>query len=226
MRYWLFTLMLAFAACVAAEQESTLGISHRSADAYTFPYRGLNGSQSLKKFQEGRSLFRQIWTVEGGEDRRFSGLGPLYNRFSCIACHPGNGRGFAPNGPGESMKTMLVRLSVHDPQKGFIPHPLYGDQLNEFSIPGMPSEGIASVSYTPLKLTFADGEEVTLRQPTLSFSELAHGPFNEVFTSARIAPAVFGLGLLDNVSDEEVIHQTQRPKPKGIAGRPNMVWDI
>ncbi|HSI44668.1 MAG TPA: di-heme oxidoredictase family protein [Methylophilus sp.] len=198
----------------------------RSADAYTKPYPGLTDPIALKAFQEGRTLFRQVWTLQGSEDHRFSGLGPLYSRFSCVACHLGNGRGFAPDGPAQSMKTMLVRLSVQDPLQGTLPHPVYGEQLNEFGIPGVIGEGIAHIRYETITVTLAGGEEIQLRQPQLSFSELAYGPLTNVLTSARIAPAVFGLGLLDNIPDAEILHQSQRRKPRGIAGRPNMVWDI
>jgi len=183
-------------------------------------------SGALNTFQAGRTLFRQVWTVSDGEDRRFSGLGPLYNRFSCVACHPGNGRGFAPDGPNQSMKTMLVRLSVTDAQNNSVPHPVYGDQLNEFGISGVAGEGIAHIDYAPVLVAFADGETATLRRPSLRFSAMAYGPLEPVQTSARIAPAVFGLGLLESISDEAILQQAQRLKPSGIAGRPNRVWDI
>ncbi|MGQ2965601.1 di-heme oxidoreductase family protein [Methylophilus sp.] len=225
MRLILCVFLLA-CACSVAAQESALTTPVRSADAYTKPYPGLTDPLALKAFQDGRTLFRQVWTIQGGEDQRFSGLGPLYSRFSCVACHPGNGRGFAPDGPAQAMKTMLVRLSVQDPLQGSLPHPVYGEQLNEFGIPGVAGEGRAHISYATITVTLGDGETVQLRQPALSFSELAYGPLDHVMTSARIAPAVFGLGLLDNIADAEILRQAQQRKPKGIAGRPNMVWDI
>ncbi|SDK73867.1 CxxC motif-containing protein, DUF1111 family [Methylophilus rhizosphaerae] len=218
--------MLSWACAAIAEPDTTLTTPHRSAEAYTQPYASVSDPASRQTFQAGRTLFRQVWTIDGGEDDRFSGLGPLYSRFSCIACHPGNGRGFAPDGPTQSMKAMLVRLSVQDTQQRILPHPVYGDQLNEFGIPGVIGEGIAQLEYQTMPVTLAGGEEVILRQPQLRFSELAYGPLDNVLTSARIAPAVFGLGLLDNIPEEEILRQAQRRKPAGIRGRPNMVWDI
>ncbi|MDP8566320.1 di-heme oxidoreductase family protein [Methylophilus aquaticus] len=206
-------------------QEANITHAQRTADAYTHPVPSLEAS-ALNTFQAGRTLFSQVWTTPGSEDSQFSGLGPLYNRFSCVACHPGNGRGFAPDGPHQSMKTMLVRLSVTDAQNNHVPHPIYGDQLNEFGVPGVAGEGIADIDYIPVLVTFADGETVTLRRPNIRFSALAYGPLAPVQTSARIAPAVFGLGLLDSISDEEILQQAQRSKPAGISGRPNRVWDI
>lgn len=221
----LWFAMLPWACVASAYQQALLTTEPRTAEAYTRPYSSLVDPASLKTFQEGRTLFRQVWTIDG-EGQRFTGLGPLYNRFSCVACHPGNGRGFAPNRPAQTMKTMLVRLSVPDQQQGAVPHPLYGDQLNEFGIPGIAGEGIAQIDYQNMTVKLADGEEVILRRPQLRFTDLAYGPLENVLTSARIAPAVFGLGLLDNIPDEEILRQAQRRKPKGIAGRPNKVWDI
>lgn len=221
----LWSAMILWACVASAELDIQLTTEPRTTDAYTRPYSNLTDSVTLKTFQEGRALFRQVWTVDG-EDHRFTGLGPLYSRFSCVACHPGNGRGFAPDGPAQTMKTMLVRLSVQDSKQGVIPHPIYGDQLNEFGIPSVTGEGIARISYQTLDVKMSDGEVITLRQPQLSFTELAYGSLDNILASARIAPAVFGLGLLDNIADEEIVRQTQRRKPKDIAGRANKVWDI
>lgn len=226
MRAGLFWVAMQAWACSAiADQPTPVTTGPRTAEAYTRPYASVVEPGSLKTFQDGRTLFRQVWTVEG-DNQRFTGLGPLYNRFSCVACHPGNGRGFAPDGPAHTMKTMLVRLSVPDQQQGAVPHPIYGDQFNEFGIPGVQAEGIAHIQYQTITVTLADGEQVSLRQPQLSFTELAYGPLENVLTSARIAPAAFGLGLLDDISDAEILRLAQRRKPTGIAGRPNQVWDI
>lgn len=216
---WLFSQ-------VAMAQEATIPHPPRTADAYTYPVASLTDTAALNTFQAGRTLFRQVWTLHGSEDSRFNGLGPLYNRFSCVACHPGNGRGFAPDGPHQSMKAMLVRLGTPGPQNTSLPHPVYGDQLNEFAAPGVASEGMAQIDYEPLTVTFADGEKILLRRPKLSFRDLAYGPLDAVQTSARIAPAVFGLGWLENISEEDILRQAQRRKPAGIGGRPNRVWDI
>ncbi len=224
MRWLLASCLLSQA---ATAQDAAITHPQRTADAYTQPFASLSDATALSTFQAGRTLFRQVWTIPGGEDSRFSGLGPLYNRFSCLACHPGNGRGFAPDGPHQSMKTMLVRLSVPDRLTGQAPHPFYGDQLNEFGIPGVNGEGAASIRYQLHSIRLADGESVQLRQPVLQFSQLAYGEIGaEVMTSARIAPAMIGMGLLDLVPDAEIMKQSQRRKPEGISGRPNLVWDI
>jgi CxxC motif-containing protein (DUF1111 family) len=67
-------------------------------------------------------------------------------------------------------------------------------------------------------VAFSDGERITLRRPTLSYRNLAYGPLGlETKTSLRNAPPVFGLGLLESVSDAEIF--TGR-------GRPNFVFNF
>lgn len=197
-------------------------------EAYAQPLPVLPEADRLTFFK-GRNLVRQSWVIPPSENPNIAGLGPLYNRISCIACHPGNGRGFAPNTANEPMRSMLVRLSLpgSNAQSGPLPHPAYGDQLNEHGAPGVAGEGRAQVTYTEKFVLLSAGEKVALRTPTLSFVDLAYGelPAN-IMTSARIAPGLYGLGLLEAVPDAVIVAQTLIQKPTGIKGRVNQVWDI
>ncbi|MEK4031644.1 di-heme oxidoredictase family protein [Methylocystis sp. IM2] len=66
-------------------------------EALSQPLPGLEAAQSAS-FRRGLGLFRQAWLVGPSEDHPdLIGLGPLYNRLSCIACHVKNGRGAAPD---------------------------------------------------------------------------------------------------------------------------------
>jgi len=96
----------------------------------------------------------------------------LYNRISCIACHAANGKGHAPDDRASAPVSLLVRLSVagQDAHGGPNPHPVYGDQFNEASIPGVPAEGRVSVSWRSHQVTLAGGEKVSLRQPRFALS--------------------------------------------------------
>ena len=180
------------------------------------------------QFLKGRALVRQVWVIPPSENREIAGLGPLYNRISCIACHAGNGRGFAPVSAQEPMRTMLVRLSIPgtDEHGGPKPHPVYGGQLNENGVPGVPGEGRAEVRYTEHTVKLKDGEQVMLRKPVITFIDLAYGPFPpDMLTSPRIAPPLYGLGLLQAVPEADIEAQVDAPKPKGIKGKINRVWD-
>jgi len=168
---------------------------------------------NMAAFIQGRGLFRQSWVVAPANDRA-AGLGPLYNRISCIACHAKNGRGGAPDGPDGTMQAMLLRLSIPgtNPHGGPKPHPAYGDQLNERGVPGIPGEGIGFLIYDEHVETLADGSTVTLRKPNVHFKEMAYGALGaDVMVSPRVGPVIYGLGLLEAVSDETILAMANKP---------------
>lgn len=185
-------------------------------------------SADRETFFRGRTLFRQSWVVAPAEKSSLAGLGPLFNRLACASCHQKNGRGHAPEGPGERMQSMLVRLSVPGvgPHGGPNPHPVYGDQLNEEGITGVPGEGRAEVRWKPHRVRLADGTPITLRSPEIRLVEPGYGPFGPILTSTRVSPAVFGLGLLEALSDATLEALAKEAKPDGVKGRVNHVWDI
>lgn len=196
--------------------------------AYSQPLPAVAQDTQRERFYRGRGLFHQAWVIAPSQDHAVDGLGPLYNRITCIACHPRNARGQAPLQPDEAMRSMLVRLSVEgrgphgEPQ----PHPAYGDQLNEQGIPGVPGEGRATLAWHEHAVHLADDEVVLLRKPTLRFVELAYGPLGPVRTSARVAPPVFGLGLLEAIEASTLQAMAGEAKPDGVKGRLNWVWSV
>ena len=222
---WLAAVCVAASAHSAAVEASTVADAGR--EAFSQPVAGMSDAQR-EQFFRGRTLFRHSWTAAPSKDTQFVGLGPLYNRLACISCHQKNGRGHAPAGPDERMQSMLVRLSVpgEGPYGGPKPHPVYGDQLNEEGIPGVPREGRASVHWQEAAVTLSDGTVVPLRWPRFDFVELAYGPLDDVLVSPRVAPTVFGLGLLETVPTSALEGRAREPKPDGIRGHVNRVWDV
>jgi CxxC motif-containing protein (DUF1111 family) len=128
------------------------------------------------------------------------------------------------------MRSMVVRLSI--PGEGLHgapkPHGIYGDQLQNEGILGrVPAEGDPRVSWRMSSVAMADGEIVQLRAPVLELRNLNFGPLgDEVMTSARVAPALVGVGLLDAVSEETIRMLAADEQRKGLPGRPNVVWDL
>jgi len=195
-------------------------------EAYTQPLPGLS-EQEREQFFHGRSVFRQSWVVAPANDRA-AGLGPLYNRLSCISCHQKNGRGRSPDGPDERMLSMLVRLSIpgHDEHGGPKPHPTYGGQLNDEGIPGVPAEGRAAIRWRDLApQILAGGEKAVLRRPLVSFENLAYGKPGKMLYSLRVGQPVYGLGLLEAVPEATVLALAAESKPDGVKGSANRVWD-
>lgn len=224
MMRWCFALLLSL---VAATPHAEVTVADRSREAFSQALPGLDAME-LERFARGRALFRQAWVVAPSRDERADGLGPLYNRITCIACHARNGRGRAPDGPDERMQSMLLRLSVagKDAHGGPRPHPVYGEQLNEEGVPGVPGEGRAAVSWVEQAVVLADGEQVMLRRPRIELRELAYGEIGKVRTSARVGPPVYGLGLLEAVPAHTLAALAREKKPDGVAGRVNRVWSV
>lgn len=214
------------------ETDSVPGVtvSIQGRDAFSRPLPGLDPAHRAA-FHTGRSLFQQVWTVGPSEVRPdLDGLGPLFNRQSCIACHAKNGRGEPPEGEGDAMRSTLLRLSVPGGKPGGAPepHPVYGDQFNPDGIPGVPGEGGATLVWREQVERLADGTPVALRRPELRLRTLAYGPLEpDVMTSVRMAPPVIGLGLLEAVPEADLLALAD-PDDRdgdGVRGRVNLVWD-
>ncbi|UVM24248.1 di-heme oxidoredictase family protein [Pseudomonas wadenswilerensis] len=222
-RYGLWLLLGMLVSLPASAEHAAV-----NREAFAQPLPGLDDDLQRERFFHGRSLFRQAWVVAPSRDEAVDGLGPLYNRISCIACHPKNGRGQAPASDHEPLRTLLVRLSRpgRDAHGGPLPHPAYGDQLNESAIPGVAGEGRAHVRWQEQFVTLADAERIDLRSPRLSFSELNYGPLDNVHTSMRVGSPVFGLGLLEAIEASTLQALADAPKPDGVKGRVNQVWSV
>lgn len=240
--HWLFlTVPAAIAAAVAIAALSPARANAASADGEhammhpilpratgvfqrAFP---LPDEAAEDRFDRGRNVLNKVWVIAPSEDTLHDGLGPLFNQRSCIACHADNGRGHVPDAPGEPMVSALVRLSVRTYGQ-VAPHPIYGEQLNEQGIPSVPGEGRAEVRYTFHAVTLNGGETIELRQPHLSYRDLHYGPLGSAtLTSLRVAPAIFGLGLLDLVPDAELLEYADPNDANhdGVSGRPNLIRD-
>ena len=156
------------------------------------------------------------------------GLGPLFNRNACSACHPRGGRGSAPDGPDEPLLTALVRLSIpgRSANGGPLPHPAYGSQLNTRAVRGVAPEAEVEITYDTIAGRYGDGTAFELRRPRIGFRDPAYGPLDDALTSLRIGQPIFGLGLLEAVS-VDTIQSWADPDDRdgdGISGRMNTVW--
>lgn len=156
------------------------------------------------------------------------GLGPVFDNVSCEACHEGDGRG-RPPAAGEPFASLLFRGSVPGFAAHGAPNPIpgFGGQIQLRSIKGITPEAYASVTYADSTGTFADHSTYSLRVPryilTGGYRSLPGG----VLFSPRTAPAVFGLGLLEAVREED-LRALADPRDRnrdGVSGRPNYVWN-
>ena len=105
---------------------------------------------------------------------------------------------------------------------------MYGDQLQDRSILGVPAEGQVLRLYVDEPGEFDDGETYSLRRPMYEFDDLAYGPISvEVEVSPRMAPAVIGAGLLEAIPEDDIVGVADPDDADGdgISGRPNWIKD-
>jgi len=204
-------------------------------NAFSLPSANLPPSRRVD-FSVGNSFFRSPWVIAPSTTTARDGLGPLFNTNACQGCHIKDGRGHPPPPDAPNAVSMLVRLSIPDTpefakvieQVGVVPEPVYGGQFQDMAVPGVVPEGKVRVDYTPVPIRFKDGTEVELRKPVLQITQLGYGPMHpDTRFSARVAPPMIGLGLLEAIPEEAILANAaaQAKEKNGIHGRPNQVWD-
>jgi CxxC motif-containing protein (DUF1111 family) len=181
----------------------------------------------LAKHAAGDAAFELAHTA--GTDPATGGLGPVFDNVSCEGCHLGDGRGRPPL-PGEAFSSMLFRASVtgQDAHGGPLGIPEgFGGQLQMNGVAPDLADISAAVYYTGAAGTFADGTRFELQVPHYTLTGLYPGLSAGFLFSPRVAPVVFGLGLLEAVPDLAIL---ARSDPRdldrdGISGRVNVAYD-
>lgn len=156
----------------------------------------------------------------------FGGLGTIYNNVSCKSCHHNDGKGTPTLGEVES--SLLTRISIPgtDVNGGPLAAPGFGLQLQDKAISGSPEVKV-SVSYTEAVYTFADGETASLRTPVYTLSNAYTTLPASYMISVRLAPPVFGLGLLELIPEATLLAQVDANDANGdgISGKANYVYN-
>ncbi len=204
-------------------------VFNSSRDAFAKPTANLP-TEDLRDFTFGNKIFNTKWVTAPASVASLDGLGPTFNRSSCSACHFKDGRGRPPIAGELYMKSMLMRLSVPGIAEDGGPkgHEIYGTQLSNNAINGVPAEGYTRITYEEISGTYDDGMTYRLRKPSYEFVDLGYGPLgDDILFSPRVAPAVHGMGLLEAIPEEIILSlaDANDENGDGISGRPNMVWD-
>jgi CxxC motif-containing protein (DUF1111 family) len=199
-----------------------------TAQAFSLPARNLQ-DQHRSAFFVGNSFFNKNWIAAPASVADRDGLGPLFNARSCSGCHLRDGRG-RPPASGEPAVSLLVRISVpgSEPDQAPRPDPGYGDQIQTSALPGVPAEAEVRLDWQVVQGAYEDGQSYQLRRPRLVYVRRGYGAFAPgQLASARVAPAMVGLGLLESVPESRLLALAD-PDDRdgdGISGRPNWVPD-
>ncbi|XDB00192.1 di-heme oxidoredictase family protein [Sulfitobacter sp. LCG007] len=209
--------------------------ARRNADAFSQPSANLSFEDELN-FKVGNGLFRKIWVSAPSSTLASDGLGPLYNARSCQRCHLKDGRGHPPEGPQDTAVSMFLRVSIpgdpgphtHEIEDylATVPDPVYGAQLQDFALPGVPAEYRLQIDYTEETVALSGGDTVSLRRPTYTAADLGYGPLHaDAMLSPRVAPQMIGLGLLEAVPAADILalEDPADADGDGISGRANIV---
>jgi CxxC motif-containing protein (DUF1111 family) len=175
--------------------------------AFSMAGPGLSATE-LNDFTVGNSLFRNNWVVAPASTTLRDGLGPLLNAASCGGCHRDDGRAAPTDVAG-----LLFRLgTVHG-----APDIHWGHQLQDRAIPGIEAEGQPRISVTEQRFNYPDGSVATLLAPSYEVIGLAAG----TFLMPRIAQQIPGLGLLEAVSEQDILARADETDANqdGISGR-------
>lgn len=169
--------------------------------------------------------FEQTFVAAGAA--RFGGLGPVFNNVSCISCHHNDGKG-TPTA-GFSTSSLLFRLSLPglDEHGGPNAVPGYGLQLQDQALFGVPCEAKVNITYNDVPVTYPDGSTVILRKPAYTLTDQYMVMPANFLLSPRLAPPVFGAGLLENIPEQQILSYVDEKDANGdgITGKANYVYN-
>lgn len=167
-------------------------------------------AQSSLDFVTGRALFEKNWVPSPASTTASDGLGPYYNARSCMQCHPDGGRG------GSQSRV----IHVNDP--------VYGQQLQTRAVTGLPPEIRVETNEETRAEGRAEGREIGesgLTRLSHSLHDPAYGPLQRPEMSARIAPSLVGLSVLEAVPDSTILAMADSndDNADGISGKVHFI---
>lgn len=203
-----------------------------SASAYQDPSPAVINAGMVSQFKYGEYFFDRTITQNNAP---FNGLGPLYIRSSCVACHPGYGHG-----------KRMERYRADDWGNGYLL--VVTDQNDNYlsSLTGMPQtkavapfkapidESQIQISWLPYTdewgNRFPDGEHYDLIYPEVTIPEQAfyvplqvggqNIPYANVKVRLESTIGVYGVGLIDAIDDDSLKAQYAKEEMEGARINP------
>ncbi|HEY6171420.1 MAG TPA: di-heme oxidoredictase family protein [Candidatus Kapabacteria bacterium] len=206
-----------------AEMGGGLTIDNAGGEAFSERAPNLTGLDYTLHLA-GRTVFRESFVAPPAT--LSFGLGPLYAHSSCNSCHISGGRGKPING-SEAPESMMLRISIPGATStnGPLPVPNFGVVLHPRATGSIRNEGNITVTYITMSGAFDDGGSYTLRKPKYSITNAYSSLPSSMYTSARIAQPLVGLGLLEAIKESDIQANVDENDADGdgISGRANYV---
>lgn len=176
--------------------------------AYSLPFANLDMAQ-MRAFVMGNRTFNLRWAVAPGSARDVDGLGPTFAQHSCSSCHLRDGRSRLPEAGGAAIAQAVIKISPKHPRDSAWLQEHFGDALQAHAIANVPAEATAQVHWQEAQHASVGNRQVTLQRPQVRISAaLDRRLTKRAHFDALVAPAVFGLGLLENVDAQTVLSLT------------------
>lgn len=196
-----------------------------SSNSFSTPAANLLGTD-LDTHLDGDFDFESVFVTTPSEIN--PGLGTIFNNSSCVACHPKDGRAPFPTDLLDR-SGFFFRVSIPgvDSNGGPVAVPGFGTQVQNQAVFGYQPEGQFQVTYSSITETLADGTQIVLQKPNYMLTD-TYIPFpGNGLLSPRLAPPVFGLGLLEAIPEFYILQNEDIPDTDndGISGKANYVFD-
>lgn len=196
-----------------------------TSNAYSTPATNLS-TDELNQHLKGDIDFESTFVTAPATIN--PGLGPIFNNSSCISCHPRDGRAAHPqNIQARSGLLLRTSLSGSGSNGNSIAVNGFGLQIQNQALFNFQPEADYTVNYQEIVETLADGTIIYLQKPVFNVTN-TYIPFpDNALLSPRIAPPVFGLGLLELITDSDLIasQDINDSNKDGISGKLNYVWN-
>lgn len=166
-----------------------------------------------RDFDLGQLIFNSPWFPAGHADAAVrDGLGPLFVQPSCDGCHGSGARSRPAAVVGTLANGFVLQLGG--------PSTPYGHVLNTRAIEGHAPEARIEVTLRERSGRYADGRRWKTLEPRHRVLEGTAGPLPAATVlKPRIAPAVYGVGLLDGVPPATV-DAIRQQQPESLRGSP------
>ncbi|SFZ89574.1 CxxC motif-containing protein, DUF1111 family [Flaviramulus basaltis] len=196
-----------------------------SSNSFSTPAPNLS-STNLDMHLDGDFQFEAAFVTAPAEVN--GGIGPIFNNTSCVSCHPKDGRSGFPSSIN-ALSGFFLRASIPGvaDDGGPVPVPNFGLQIQNQAIFGYEPEAKFQVNYTPIIETLADGTKITLQKPEYSLIDTYVSVPSSILLSPRLAPPVFGLGLLEAITEFDILlnQDINDADGDGISGKANYVYN-